>query len=170
MGPSIGPLCNAMHSLWVKTSHVFLKLSFETFCLSQPTSSVARGRRSTICHHGAPHQSPQTTIHTPATSDFAQPLSKWYKPCVQGTHRRVRGGTRKFILQTRFDRSKFKVFLFVLLFFYFVHCAFHLFSGKGSPGVRERKGGWAKKIENKRASKLLSFQRFRKRETPRERA
>ena len=43
----------------------------------QPTSCVAGGPILTIWDHGGPHQSHQTTIHTPATTQFSSKGISW---------------------------------------------------------------------------------------------
>ena len=43
----------------------------DTPLFSQPTSSMPLGHRSTIWDPGGPHPTPQTSIHTPKTTQFA---------------------------------------------------------------------------------------------------
>ena len=47
------------------------KISIDTHLFSQPTSSMPWGRRSAIWDPGGPHQTPQTAIHTPKTTQFS---------------------------------------------------------------------------------------------------
>ena len=48
-----------------------LKIANDTPLFSQPTSSMPLGHRSTIWDPGGPHPTPQTSIHTPKTTQFA---------------------------------------------------------------------------------------------------
>ena len=60
-----------------KYQYCFPKIDIYHIFWSQPTSSVARWRISTICHHVAPIRTPKAQYKPLQQPRFAQPFSKW---------------------------------------------------------------------------------------------